>query len=86
MHDNTYTRSDTNDLLRNKRNPIGSKLVFGIRRETLIILIILAGNVILVSPSLMPDISQINPHDEAKYIESGRLLTKFEIRDLSWGH
>lgn len=77
--------SDTNDLLRNKRNTIGSKLVFGIRRETLIILIILAGNVILVSPSLMPDISQINPHDEAKYIESGRLLTKFEIRDLSWG-
>lgn len=77
--------SDTNDQSRNIRNLLGSRLAFSIRRETLIILIVLAGNVLLVSPSLMPDIHQINPYDEAKYVESGRLLTKFEIRELSWG-
>jgi hypothetical protein len=51
----------------------------------IIILTVLVLNLILVSPNLMPAISQIGPYDEAKYIESGRLLTRLEIRNLSWG-
>ena len=55
------------------------------RREALFILLVLAINLILVGPDLMPAFCDINAYDEAKYIESGSYLTKFELRNLSWG-
>ncbi|WP_322807117.1 hypothetical protein [Thermanaerothrix sp.] len=48
-------------------------------------LTIFALNLLLVSSSLTPPFWQINPHDEAKYIESGWRLLIFEIRDMAWG-
>lgn len=54
------------------------------RREAGVLLLILAINLVLVSPTLMPAFNTINPHDEAKYIESGRMLAQLEVRD-SWG-
>ena len=42
-------------------------------------------NVLLVSPKLMPGFAEINPYDEAKYVESGWLLLKGEVRSLAWG-
>ena len=56
-----------------------------ITKEALIIIVTLLTNLILVSPNLMPSFNEINPYDEAKYIESGRLLLRGEIRNLSWG-
>ncbi|MGA9533385.1 MAG: hypothetical protein WBR18_11770 [Anaerolineales bacterium] len=53
--------------------------------QTWIILLVLLLNIILVGPSLTPHYSSINAHDEAKYIESGRLLLRGEVRDLVWG-
>jgi len=50
-----------------------------------IILIVLFLNVLLVSPKLMPGFAEINPFDEAKYVESGWLLLKGEVRSLAWG-
>jgi 4-amino-4-deoxy-L-arabinose transferase-like glycosyltransferase len=50
-----------------------------------ILLIVLFINVLLVSPKLMPGFADINPYDEAKYVESGWLLLKGEIRSLAWG-
>ena len=55
------------------------------KREALFVLLVLAINLILVGPDLMPMFSDINPYDEAKYIESGRYLIELEVRDLSWG-
>lgn len=52
--------------------------------ETLLVLLLLLVNLILVSPTLMPDFASINPHDEAKYVESGWLLLHGQIRDLAW--
>ena len=49
------------------------------------ILIVFLVQLLLVSPRLMPAITSINVNDEAKYVESGRLLLRGEIRDLSWG-
>lgn len=51
----------------------------------MVVLLVLLFNLLLVSPDLMPDFSDINPYDEAKYIESGSLLWKFEFRELAWG-
>ncbi|HLA82201.1 MAG TPA: hypothetical protein VJP78_11395, partial [Thermoleophilia bacterium] len=51
----------------------------------LVVGMVLAGNLLLVSPSLMPAFSEINPDDEAKYIESGWLLLADGPRDLAWG-
>lgn len=53
-------------------------------RETLLVLLVLVLNLLLVSPTLMPDFAGINPHDEAKYVESGWLLLHGQIRDLAW--
>lgn len=53
-------------------------------REILLVLLILLTNLILISPTLMPDFAAINPHDEAKYIESGWYLLHGQVRDLAW--
>ena len=53
--------------------------------ELWIILIVLFVTVLLVSPKLMPSFAEINPFDEAKYVESGWLLLKGEVRSLAWG-
>ncbi len=55
------------------------------RREIVVLLAILAIQLILISPSLLPGFPQINAFDEAKYIISGRQLLQFEVRDLAWG-
>jgi len=54
-------------------------------RDALVVVFILLLNVLLVSPTLMPDFNEINPHDETKYIDSGRSLLDFQLRDLAWG-
>lgn len=56
-----------------------------IQKEHLILAIVLLITLILVSPKVMPTYLEINAFDEAKYIESGRLLLRGEIRNLSWG-
>lgn len=53
-------------------------------REILLVLLILLVNLVLISPTLMPEFYLINPHDEAKYIESGWLLLHGQVRDLAW--
>lgn len=53
-------------------------------REFLLILLILSVNILLISPTLMPEFYAINPHDEAKYIESGWYLLHGQVRDLAW--
>jgi hypothetical protein len=50
-----------------------------------ILFIVLCVNGLLVSSRLMPGFADINPFDEAKYVESGWLLLKGEIRSLAWG-
>ena len=57
----------------------------GSRRAAWAVPFVLAVLTLLVSPDLMPAYSEINPFDEAKYIESGRLLLTGELRDLPWG-
>ena len=47
--------------------------------------VVLAVLTLLVSPDLMPAYGEINAFDEAKYIESGRLLLRGELRELTWG-
>jgi len=44
------------------------------RRDSWVMPQVLAVLTLLVSPDLMSTYSEINPFDEAKYIESGRLL------------
>jgi hypothetical protein len=53
--------------------------------HTGVLLMVLVLTIILVGPSLTPHYSSINAHDEAKYIESGRLLLLGEMRNLVWG-
>lgn len=62
----------------------------GIAREPESSQILIAGivislNLILVAPRLMPAFAEINPHDEAKYIESGARLLDFQLRGQAWG-
>jgi len=57
----------------------------GSRRAAWAVPFVLAVLTLLVSPDLMPAYSEINPFDEAKYIESGRLLLRGELRELVWG-
>ncbi|MBG0771039.1 MAG: glycosyltransferase family 39 protein, partial [Anaerolineaceae bacterium] len=42
-------------------------------------------NLFLVLPKLQPGMLEINAHDGAKYIESGRLLFDWGLRSLAWG-
>lgn len=42
-------------------------------------------NLFLVLSELTPRLYDINSHDGAKYIESGRLLLAWGLRDLAWG-
>lgn len=62
-----------------------TKAFRSVNPELVVILIVLVINVMLVSMQLMPSFSEINPYDEAKYVESGWLLLKGEIRSLAWG-
>lgn len=54
-------------------------------RTAIIFLLIFLINLLLVSPSLMPGYSVVNPDDEAKYVESGWRLLRGDVRDLAWG-
>jgi hypothetical protein len=54
-------------------------------QEFVIVIFILLINLLLVSPTLMPELAWINPHDEAKYIDSGWRLLEGNLRDLAWG-
>jgi hypothetical protein len=51
----------------------------------LFIAVIFLFNAFLVMDKLLPALLEISPHDKAKYIESGRLLLEWGVRDLSWG-
>lgn len=54
-------------------------------QELIIVIFVLLINLLLVSPTLMPELAWINPHDEAKYIDSGWRLLEGDLRDLAWG-
>lgn len=53
--------------------------------EFILVVLLFLFNLVLVYPKLMPEFSEINPHDGAKYIESGRMLFIWGTRELSWG-
>lgn len=55
------------------------------RRDIPIVVFVFLVNLLLVSPSLKVGFDSINPHDEAKYIDSGRSLLDLQIRDPAWG-
>lgn len=55
------------------------------RRNTWLLLAVFGLSLLLVSPELMPTYLDINAFDEAKYIESGRLLLLGQPRNLAWG-
>ena len=51
--------------------------------ETIFILLLFVVTLILVSPKLLPSYQEINPHDETKYVESGRIIVDSQdIREL----
>ena len=54
-------------------------------RQAFIFLFVFLINLLLVSPSLMPEFTAVNPDDESKYVESGWRLLRGDIRDLAWG-
>jgi len=54
-------------------------------RSSIIVVLIFFFNLFLVLSKLTPRLTEINPHDGAKYIESGRLLLIWGLRDLAWG-
>ncbi len=68
-----------------KRTTEAIKTILKNHRMMAIILLVFSLNIILVSPSLMPEINQINPEDESKYVDSGWRLLNGDIRELSWG-
>lgn len=53
--------------------------------ETILIALIFLLNLFFVLSRLTPRLIEINPHDGVKYIESGRLLLSWGLRDLAWG-
>jgi len=53
--------------------------------EIILVILLFLFNLVLVYSKLMPEFSEINPHDGAKYIESGRMLLIWGPRQLSWG-
>jgi hypothetical protein len=53
--------------------------------EIILVILLFLFNLVLVYPKLMPEFIEINPHDGAKYIESGRMLFIWGTRQLSWG-
>lgn len=53
--------------------------------EGLIVVLTFILNCFFVLSYLTPEFSIINPNDGAKYIESGRQLLIWGLRDLSWG-
>jgi hypothetical protein len=61
------------------------KIYFSNHRQGLLFLLVFLINLLLVSPSLMPELASVNPDDEAKYVDSGWRLLRGDIRDLAWG-
>ncbi len=55
------------------------------KRLVFLLLVIFVLNVVLVSPKFNPPYWQINQHDEAKYIDSGRSLINGQMRGPEWG-
>lgn len=56
-----------------------------IKRELIILFLIFLLNLFLVLFYLTPSFLEINPEDGAKYVESGRKLLIWGLRDISWG-
>ncbi len=59
----------------------------GIRRfswQWLAVGLLFASSLLLVSPDLMPTLNDLNPHDETKYIDSGRSLVRGYTREFEW--
>ncbi len=51
--------------------------------EMMIIVLLFFINLVLVTPDLLPSYQVVNPHDETKYVESGRkLVDGLDIREL----
>lgn len=51
--------------------------------EMIIIVLLFFINLVLVTPKLLPSYQVVNPHDETKYVESGRkLVDGLDIREL----
>jgi hypothetical protein len=51
--------------------------------EMIIIILIFFINLVIVTPKLLPSYQLLNPHDETKYVESGRkLVDGLDIREL----
>jgi hypothetical protein len=71
--------------LRQKLNATFNRERISAHPEFLVIALLFLLNILLVSPRLMPAFTEINPYDEAKYVESGWLLLKGEVRSLAWG-
>jgi hypothetical protein len=42
-------------------------------------------NLLVLSPTLKPAFDTLNPHDETKYIDSGRSLLELQVRGANWG-
>ncbi len=61
---------------------IRSKLL-SIPPEMIIIILLFLINLLLVTPDLLPSFQVVNPHDETKYVESGRkLVDGLDVREL----
>lgn len=56
-----------------------------ILNEIILIIVIFLFNLFLIMSKLTPDFLEINPDDGAKYVESGRLLLVWGLRNLAWG-
>lgn len=54
-------------------------------QSTILIIAVFLLNLFFVLSELTPRFYEINPHDSANYIESGRLLLEWGLRDLAWG-
>jgi len=71
-----------------KIDPVNKRLGFWKKfhhlDEVLLILIIFFLHLFFMLARITPRLSEINPHDGVKYIESGRLLFRWGLRDLSW--
>lgn len=49
-----------------------------------VIALLFSVNLLLESPSLAPTLQELNPHDEVKYIDSGRSFVMGSLRGFEW--
>src|SRR3990172_4348170 len=66
-------------------NSRATDIIAGNSRDKWLAVAVISLLTLLVSPDIMRSYGEINPFDEAKYIESGRLLLSGELRNLTWG-